>query len=206
MASHRHVDSQLELEHDAMILRLQVDETTKTSALNVRISLKESAHANAKSSLASTARPSEKRKRRLKRRRKALKAAESRRSVSSLDAQKRGKQLVTVSKRKPGLKSFTGSLHPITTWFCGRCAPERTTRQADARTEIYLHADVRCFLLCAPLNDSAFENGKTETVPLPSKPCAKLETLLFAIHRRGQQDDHVRMVGGVAPFSRRLHR
>jgi predicted ribosome quality control (RQC) complex YloA/Tae2 family protein len=72
---------------------------------------------------------------------KALKAAESRRSVSSLDAQKRGKQLVTVSSANHWFENH---------WFItsDNYLVLRTMRiktnnsSSDACTEIYLHADV----------------------------------------------------------------
>lgn len=162
----------LELEHDSMILRLKVDEYDEDSPiLNVRISLKESAHANASALFGKYRASKEKAQKTIEASTKALKAAEESAQRQLADAQKRGKQLVTVSKRKP---LWFEKFH----WFItsdnylvlgGRDAHQneqlvkRYLRTGDA----YLHADVHGASSCVlRAKRRRLKNGKTETVPL----------------------------------------
>jgi hypothetical protein len=163
-----------------MILRLQVDEYDEDSpVLNVRISLKESGYANA--SARKYRASSEKHKRRLKRRR-ALKAAEESAQRQLADAQKRGKQLVTVSSANHW--SIIGSSRPIIYLVLRTMRIKTNNSSSDTRTETPLPRTCTVLSCVLRLKRRRLKT-KDGTVPLLDQALAKLETLLFAIHRRG---------------------
>ena len=162
----------LELEQDSMILRLQLDEYDEDSPLlKVRISLKESAHANASTLFAKYRASKEKSHKTIENSAKALKAAEETAQRQLAEAQKRGKQVTTVSKRKP---LWFEKFH----WFVtsdnylvigGRDAHQnelivkRYLRPGDA----YLHADVHGAASCVlRAKRQRLKSGKTTMIPL----------------------------------------
>ena len=118
----------LDLEHDAMILRLpttttdlgHIDDDSKPT-LDVKISLKESAHANANRLFAKYRSSKEKSQKTIEASTKALKAAEENAKRQLAEAQKRSKQTASpgfpvANANHLGLRNSTGSSHQTTTW------------------------------------------------------------------------------------------
>jgi len=163
----------LDLEQDAMVLRLPTEEGDDDEYLDVRISLKDSAHANASALFAKYRASKEKAEKTIEASSKALKAAEDNAMRQLQEAQKKTK-LAPVVKRKP---AWYEKFH----WFitsdnylvlAGKDAHQnenlvkRYLRQGDA----YLHADVHGAASCIlRAKRRRGESGRTEPVPLPEQ-------------------------------------
>ena len=171
----------LDLEHDAMVLRLPTTATTggdEPPTLDVRVSLKESAYANANTLFAKYRSSKEKSQKTIEASTKALKAAEETARKQLAEARKRSKQSAAGSV--PGGKRkvlWFEKFH----WFvtsdnylviAGRDAHQnellvkRYLRPGDA----YLHADVHgaasCILRAKRRRRQQHKGGTTEVVPL----------------------------------------
>ena len=165
----------LELSDDAMTLRLPVyGEDGEEHLLNVKILLKETAHANANRLFAKYKASKEKAQKTIEASTKALKAAEETALRQLEEAKNKSRTALTVGKRKPAwFEKFR--------WFIttdnylvlgGRDAQQneqlvkRYLRPGDA----YMHADVQGAASCIlRAKRRRLPNGKTETVPLSER-------------------------------------
>lgn len=161
----------LDLEENAMILRLTVEDEEE---FDVKVSLKDSAHANANELFAKYRASKEKAQKTIESSSKALKAAEETAKRQLEEAQKRAKHTTTLVKRKPAW--FERFLWFITSdnylVLAGRDAHQnellvkRYLRPGDA----YLHADVHGAASCIlRAKRRRLKNGKTQTVPLSDR-------------------------------------
>jgi predicted ribosome quality control (RQC) complex YloA/Tae2 family protein len=162
----------LELENEIMILRLPRDPFDELSdVLNVNVSLKDSAHANASALFAKYRASKEKTQKTLESSSKALQAAEESAQRQLIEAQRRTKQTVAAVKRKP---AWYEKFH----WFVtsdnylvlgGKDAHQnellvkRYLRAGDA----YLHAEVHGAASCIlRAKRRRLPNGATQSIPL----------------------------------------
>ena len=180
---------QLDLEHDEMVLRLvredahysededdgDDDEKGKSRFQNVRVSLNETAHGNAKALFAKYRASKEKSKKTMEQNAKALDAAEENAKRQMLEAQKNKSHISLKTKRKAlWFEKFN--------WFIttdnylvlgGRDAQQneqlvkRYLRAGDA----YLHADVHGAASCIlrAKRERNLKTGKTSPIPLSSQ-------------------------------------
>eukprot|EP00535_Pseudo-nitzschia_heimii_P001273 CAMPEP_0197180028 /NCGR_PEP_ID=MMETSP1423-20130617/4791_1 /TAXON_ID=476441 /ORGANISM="Pseudo-nitzschia heimii, Strain UNC1101" /LENGTH=1275 /DNA_ID=CAMNT_0042630047 /DNA_START=123 /DNA_END=3950 /DNA_ORIENTATION=+ len=186
----------LDLENDQMVMRLlredamysdEYDESDKSRFRDVRISLNDTAHGNAKAMFAKYRASKEKSKKTTEANTKALEAAEETAKRQMQDAQNRSANITLQAKRKPmWFEKFN--------WFIttdnylvlgGRDAQQneqivkRYLRPGDA----YLHADVHGAASCILRAKRQREPKTGKTIPLPLSSEALREAGNFTICR-----------------------